>query len=151
MEPRDGFFCPFNISFDGKLTQNQQQLGGKTAAINIFTIHKQRIQTTPSSTTQFDGPNKNSPCAGRLWVILSSHLFALTNVNLVFKSRFEMGCDFISDHHEFEIIGAYFSPVSDAYAKPGLAPAHHRVKMCELAVLDSNWIMVDPWEATQSV
>lgn len=49
-----------------------------------------------------------------------------------------MGADFIADHQEFEIIGGYFSPVSDAYAKPGLAAWHHRVKMCELAVQHSG-------------
>jgi nicotinamide mononucleotide adenylyltransferase len=85
-----------------------------------------------------------------MWLLLSSNLSTSTNVKLL-NRRFEMGYDFISDHNEFEIIGAYFSPVSDAYAKPGLAPAHHRVKMCELAVIDSNWIMVDPWEATQTL
>jgi nicotinamide mononucleotide adenylyltransferase len=58
---------------------------------------------------------------------------------------FEMGADYIADHNLFEIIGGYFSPVSDAYAKPGLAASFHRVKMCELAVQESSWIMVDHW------
>lgn len=40
---------------------------------------------------------------------------------------------------------------SDKYQKPGLAPAVHRVRMCELAVdQTSNWLMVDPWEASQA-
>lgn len=40
---------------------------------------------------------------------------------------------------------------SDKYMKPGLAPAIHRVRMCELAVdQTSNWLMVDPWEASQA-
>ncbi|KAJ2993070.1 hypothetical protein HDV02_002661 [Globomyces sp. JEL0801] len=49
---------------------------------------------------------------------------------------FEMGFDYIGDTDEFEIIGGYFSPVSDAYAKPGLAPC--------------TWIMVDTWEPSQT-
>lgn len=62
---------------------------------------------------------------------------------------FEMGHDYIADSEQFEIVGGYFSPVSDAYAKPGLAPWYHRVDMCELAVQDSTWIMVDSWEPSQ--
>ena len=62
---------------------------------------------------------------------------------------FEMGCDYIADSDAFEIIGGYFSPVSDAYAKPGLAPWFRRVDMCSLAVRDSSWIMVDSWEPSQ--
>ncbi|KAL1923165.1 uncharacterized protein VTP21DRAFT_9541 [Calcarisporiella thermophila] len=64
---------------------------------------------------------------------------------------FEMARDYIEENvPEFEIIGGYYSPVSDAYKKEGLAPAHHRVNMCELAVAQtSDWLMVDNWEARQ--
>ncbi len=41
------------------------------------------------------------------------------------------------------------SPVHDAYSKKGLAPAEHRVAMCELAADASPLIMVDSWEAAQ--
>ncbi|KAJ3269881.1 hypothetical protein HDV01_000843 [Terramyces sp. JEL0728] len=61
---------------------------------------------------------------------------------------FEMAYDYIQDTN-FEIIGGYFSPVSDAYAKPGLAHWQHRVSMCSLACQDSTWIMVDCWEPSQ--
>jgi len=67
-----------------------------------------------------------------------------------------MARDHILDEKEFELIGGYFSPVSDAYNKPGLASAPHRVKMCLLATdgespFDkSDWLMVDEWEARQS-
>lgn len=48
----------------------------------------------------------------------------------------------------FDVIGGYLSPVSDAYKKKGLAPAHHCIQMCELATENtSKWLMVDPWEA----
>ncbi|KAG8733402.1 hypothetical protein FRC12_018896 [Ceratobasidium sp. 428] len=63
---------------------------------------------------------------------------------------FEMAKDAIVEKGKYEIIGGYYSPVSDKYQKPGLAPAVHRVRMCELAVdQTSNWLMVDPWEASQ--
>jgi len=48
------------------------------------------------------------------------------------------------------IIGGYFSPVTDAYKKKGLVSAEHRVKMCELATESSEWITVDKWESQQS-
>ncbi|KAL2919498.1 Nicotinamide/nicotinic acid mononucleotide adenylyltransferase 1 [Polyrhizophydium stewartii] len=62
---------------------------------------------------------------------------------------FEMALDYIIDGARFEILGGYFSPVSDAYAKPGLAAWLHRVRMCDLAVHDSSWLMTDPWEPSQ--
>lgn len=45
------------------------------------------------------------------------------------------------------IIGAYISPVSSAYKKAGLLPSHHRLRMCQIAVENSDWVMVDPWES----
>lgn len=41
------------------------------------------------------------------------------------------------------------SPVNDAYHKPGLLPAQHRIGMCQLAAAESDLIMVDRWEAAQ--
>ncbi|OAX76886.1 nicotinate (nicotinamide) nucleotide adenylyltransferase [Emergomyces africanus] len=63
---------------------------------------------------------------------------------------FEMAADYIKFSTDFELIGGYLSPVSDAYKKAGLASAVHRVAMCQLAVeKTSNWLMVDPWEPMQ--
>lgn len=63
---------------------------------------------------------------------------------------FEMALDAISEQTRFEVVGGYYSPVSDNYKKPGLAPAHHRVRMCELACeRTSSWLMVDAWESLQ--
>lgn len=51
----------------------------------------------------------------------------------------------------FEIVGNYMSPCSDAYQKSSLAPAHHRIQMCSLAVdTDTNvTITIDPWETVR--
>lgn len=49
----------------------------------------------------------------------------------------------------YDVLGGYMSPVHDAYNKKGLAPAHHRVAMCQLAADTSSLIMVDSWEAAQ--
>ncbi|KAI8074608.1 hypothetical protein BC940DRAFT_329154 [Gongronella butleri] len=63
---------------------------------------------------------------------------------------FEMAKDHFQERNEYELLAGYFSPVSDAYMKDGLAPAKHRVKMCQLAVdSTSNWLMVDSWESRQ--
>ncbi|KAH3901686.1 probable Nicotinamide-nucleotide adenylyltransferase 1 [Saccharomycodes ludwigii] len=63
---------------------------------------------------------------------------------------FEMALDSISEQTRFEVVGGYYSPVSDNYQKPGLAPSNHRVRMCELASeRTSNWLMVDAWESLQ--
>lgn len=63
---------------------------------------------------------------------------------------FEMAIDQIREQTRFEIIGGYYSPVSDNYNKPGLAAASHRVRMCELACeRTSSWLMVDAWESLQ--
>lgn len=63
---------------------------------------------------------------------------------------FEMALDAITEQTRFEVVGGYYSPVSDNYKKQGLAPAHHRVRMCELACeRTSLWLMVDAWESLQ--
>ncbi|KAI9333898.1 hypothetical protein BD770DRAFT_402659 [Pilaira anomala] len=65
---------------------------------------------------------------------------------------FEMARDHFSERAGYELIAGYFSPVSDAYMKEGLAKASHRVKMCQLAVdSTSDWLMVDSWESRQSM
>jgi nicotinamide mononucleotide adenylyltransferase len=63
---------------------------------------------------------------------------------------FEMAADAVNESTNYEIMGGFFSPVSDAYLKPGLVVGRHRVRMCELACeRTSNWLMVDSWEALQ--
>ena len=39
---------------------------------------------------------------------------------------FEMAADYAKFHTDFEVVGGYLSPVSDAYKKAGLASAEHR-------------------------
>ena len=53
-----------------------------------------------------------------------------------------MARDYCQFNTQYEVIGGYLSPVGDAYKKAGLASAHHRINMCQLAVQDaSTWIM----------
>lgn len=60
---------------------------------------------------------------------------------------FELASDYVRDNTDFEVIGGYLSPVSDAYKKDGLEKADARVTMCQLATADSDWVMVDNYEA----
>lgn len=39
---------------------------------------------------------------------------------------FEMASDYVRLHTDFEVVGCFISPVSDAYKKKGLASAQHR-------------------------
>lgn len=45
-----------------------------------------------------------------------------------------------------QAVGAFISPVHDAYGKPNLIHSSHRIEMCRLAVQNSDWIEVDDWE-----
>ncbi|CAO1629814.1 unnamed protein product [Parajaminaea phylloscopi] len=64
---------------------------------------------------------------------------------------FEMAKDQVIESGKYELLAGYYSPVSDHYRKAGLAPAIHRVRMCELAVeKTSTWLMVDAWESLQN-
>lgn len=63
---------------------------------------------------------------------------------------FEMASDYARFNTKYEIVGGFLSPVSDAYKKPGLAPAKHRIQMCSYAAeKTSEWLTCDPWEAIQ--
>ncbi|KAF3453304.1 hypothetical protein FNV43_RR03744 [Rhamnella rubrinervis] len=62
---------------------------------------------------------------------------------------FELARDALNSEG-FYVIGAYMSPVNDAYKKQGLVSAEHRIQLCNLACKTSKFIMVDPWEAKQS-
>jgi len=43
----------------------------------------------------------------------------------------------------YDVLGGYLSPVNDGYGKPGLLPAAHRLRMCELAADAAPAVMVD--------
>lgn len=45
---------------------------------------------------------------------------------LLHLRMFSMASDFVRTNTNFELVGGYLSPVSEAYKKAGLAPAIHR-------------------------
>lgn len=62
---------------------------------------------------------------------------------------FEVARDHLVETVGYGEVAGVISPVSDHYGKAGLAHALHRVEMCRLATIDSDWIAVDPWESQQ--
>ncbi|XP_061586899.1 nicotinamide/nicotinic acid mononucleotide adenylyltransferase 2 [Cololabis saira] len=62
---------------------------------------------------------------------------------------FEKAREFLHKTGRFIVIGGIVSPVHDSYGKPGLVSSRHRLTMCQLAVQNSDWIRVDPWECYQ--
>lgn len=72
-------------------------------------------------------------------------------VTFLHLRMFPMAADYCKHSNSpYEVVGGYLSPVSDGYKKAGLAPGHHRVRMCQLAVEHSPLITVDPYEALSS-
>ncbi|KAI2628836.1 Nucleotidylyl transferase [Hypoxylon sp. NC1633] len=92
-------------------------------------------------------PQQTDPDRTPLVLVACGSFSPITYLHL---RMFEMANDYARINTQYEVVGGYLSPVSDAYKKAGLAESRHRVRMCELAAEDtSSWLMVDPWEAIQ--
>ncbi|XP_059659721.1 nicotinamide/nicotinic acid mononucleotide adenylyltransferase isoform X1 [Cornus florida] len=85
---------------------------------------------------------------GKMYVVLVS-TGSFNPPTYMHLRLFELARDALNSEG-FCVIGAYMSPVNDAYKKRGLISAKHRIEMCHLACRSSGFIMVDPWEANQS-
>ncbi|KAI8823480.1 uncharacterized protein EV422DRAFT_357189 [Fimicolochytrium jonesii] len=99
----------------------------------------------PKTKLALDQP-ETSPGKTPLVAIACGSFSPVTNLHL---RIFEMAKDHFADHDHYYLCGGYMSPVSDAYNKAGLVGWEDRVQMCEAALNDSDWIMVDPWESRQ--
>ncbi len=56
------------------------------------------------------------------------------------------------EKEHYRVVGGYFSPSHDAYVSTkykgeAAFDSAHRIHLCERAVGESDWLMVDPWEA----
>ncbi|MCJ1430878.1 hypothetical protein MMC27_000228, partial [Xylographa pallens] len=122
---------------NGRGRQAASQLNGHSDGdLSSYALPDHRLRR------KLDDPSKTP-----LVLVACGSFSPITNLHL---RMFEMVADHVRFHTEYEIVGGYLSPVSDAYEKAGLASAKHRVAMCDLAVdQTSNWLMVDPWEAIQ--
>lgn len=106
---------------------------GANMALDNYTFPADRLKKTLSN------PSKKP------LVLVSCGSFSPpTNLHL---RMFEEAADYCEFETDYEVVGGFFSPVGDAYKKAGLAPAHHRINMTQIAVRNSStWIGVDPWE-----
>ncbi|KAJ5899400.1 hypothetical protein N7495_004144 [Penicillium taxi] len=116
-------------------------------------VHQARTYIPPTPMTDYVFPElrlrrkMNDPEKTPLLLVACGSFSPITYLHL---RMFEMAADYVKFNSEFELIGGYLSPVSDAYRKAGLASAEHRVAMCQLAVdQTSDWLMVDTWEPVQ--
>lgn len=92
-------------------------------------------------------PKLKNPNKHPLVIVACGSFSPITYLHL---RMFEMALDAIREQTRFEVVGGYYSPVSDNYKKRGLASSYHRVRMCELACeRTSSWLMVDAWESLQ--
>ncbi|XP_058130829.1 nicotinamide/nicotinic acid mononucleotide adenylyltransferase 2 isoform X2 [Dasypus novemcinctus] len=73
----------------------------------------------------------------------------LLRLLLARRGRGERARDYLHKTGRFIVIGGIVSPVHDSYGKQGLVSSRHRLIMCQLAVQNSDWIRVDPWECYQ--
>ena len=80
----------------------------------------QETYTIPSSRLKqrMDDPEKTP-----LLLVACGSFSPITYLHL---RMFEMAADYVKFSTDFELIGGYLSPVSDAYRKAGLASAEHR-------------------------
>ena len=66
----------------------------------------------------------DNPSKTPLVLVACGSFSPITNLHL---RMFEMVADHVRFHTNYEVIGGYLSPVSDAYEKAGLASAKHRL------------------------
>ncbi|KAL9610179.1 MAG: hypothetical protein Q9167_005107 [Letrouitia subvulpina] len=92
-------------------------------------------------------PRENSATKQMLPKELDNYLFPQTKLRRIMIDETKEP-DYAKYNTNYEIIGGYLSPVSDAYRKAGLVPSIHRIQMIKLAVEDS-WMDVDDWEGIQ--
>ncbi|XP_072802066.1 nicotinamide/nicotinic acid mononucleotide adenylyltransferase 2 isoform X2 [Vicugna pacos] len=97
---------------------------------------------------QREGPTRTMTETTKTHVIL----LACGSFNPITKGHiqmFERARDYLHKTGRFIVIGGIVSPVHDSYGKQGLVSSRHRLIMCQLAVQNSDWIRVDPWECYQ--
>jgi nicotinamide mononucleotide adenylyltransferase len=83
----------------------------------------------------------------RVGVLLSAGSFSPPT--LMHLLSLEQSREYVENTLHHPVWKGFLSPVHDAYQKPGLVAAKHRLQMCALAVKDSDWVQVDAWEAQQ--
>ncbi|KAE9380290.1 Nucleotidylyl transferase [Stipitochalara longipes BDJ] len=127
-----------------------------SATQNRGTIPQQpsstQTQPTKPPTMLYKFPhNKLKHCTTKANPIVLVSCGSFSPISILHLQMFEITERYIKSAKftgpNFEVVGSYLSPVSDAYQKPSLVPAHHRLEMCSIAAEDTRNLMVDSWEA----
>ena len=88
-----------------------------TGSVSTQTLANYRFPTHRLKSRQ------NDPTRTPLVLVACGSFSPVTYLHL---RMFEIAADFTRFNTEFEVIGGYLSPVSDAYKKAGLASSQHR-------------------------
>eukprot|EP00850_Spirogloea_muscicola_P018731 SM000175S03278 [mRNA] locus=s175:58157:61825:+ [translate_table: standard] len=117
-----------SLSMSGKHPQHRQLVLVATGSFNPPTHAHLRMFGKPPSTVPYT---------------CTFASYALSN------NEVQLAKDSLSTSN-YEVMGAYMSPVNDHYGKKELAAAPHRIQMCQLAAAGNPYLMVDSWEASQT-
>lgn len=92
-------------------------------------VHQSAIQQASATMDEYAFPElrlkrkMNDPSKEPLILVACGSFSPITYLHL---RMFEMAGDYVKFSTNFEMVGGYLSPVSDAYRKAGLASAEHR-------------------------
>ncbi|CAN1133526.1 Nicotinamide/nicotinic acid mononucleotide adenylyltransferase [Linum perenne] len=128
------------------LTGNYFEIDQGVFTIDFTVSTQSSAMDYPLPMDKISAPNKNEE--GKVSVVLVA-TGSFNPPTFMHLRMFELAKDALQSEG-YRVIAGYMSPVTDAYKKPGLISAEHRLRMCELACESSDFIMVDPWEANQS-
>jgi nicotinamide mononucleotide adenylyltransferase len=102
------------------------------------------------STYAFDASKLRQPdwSGGKKPAVLVS-CGSFSPITFLHLRMFEMARDQLNSSG-WDVLGAFASPVADAYGKKDLASADDRFEMVRLALESSDWIALDRWEGLKS-
>lgn len=91
---------------------------------------------------------KTAPADGKLAVLITTGAMCPIHpghIEMMEQARQQL------EQRGFTVLGGYLSPSHDEYLQlkcgDDALPAFHRLYLCEQAVKQSDWLMVDPWES----
>jgi len=79
---------------------------------------------------------------------------AFNPIHRMHVEMLEIAKKYLTNRFNYDVLAGLISPSHDLYVYGKLGTdfivSTHRLNMCKLAIEGSDWLEVDPWEATQS-